>query len=156
MQVHGLRKFGALADASHGPPERKPTLYGPTLSALVRIDQVLFAGRAFGVDSDVVELQRLLQRYHLRVVTGKGGFELGDDPLAQLRTLGRSDILQEWKQKPAAHAPGHAECPVQLDRTRVETAIDIDLLVHARSVAAVDFCGLVGRNLHAGENLAGE
>src|SRR6476661_4545044 len=64
--------------------ERKPwsarmetTLYGPALAALVRIDQVFFAGRAFGVDGDVVELQRLLQGHHLRVVAGKRGFELG-------------------------------------------------------------------------------
>ena len=83
MQVHGLRKTETNA------PTRR------TLSALVRIDQVLFAGRALAIDGDVVELQRFLQRHHLRVVTGKGGFELGDDPLAQLRTLGRSDLLQE-------------------------------------------------------------
>src|SRR5258706_12536000 len=103
---------GVIGQAETARPRR-------TLFALVRIDQVLFAGRALAIDSDVVELQRLLQRHHLRVVAGKRGFELGDDPLAQLRTIGRSDLLQEWKQKPAARAPGHAECPVQLDRTRV-------------------------------------
>src|SRR5258707_15387910 len=58
-------------------------LYGTTLAALVRIDQVLFAGRALAIDGDVVELQRLLQRHHLRVVAGQGGFELRRDPLAQ-------------------------------------------------------------------------
>src|SRR6266436_9682799 len=103
MQVHGLWKIRrAYGRASHDPPEWKRTVRPRgTLSALVRIDQVLFAGRAVGVDGDVVELQRLLQRHHLRVVTGKRCFELGCDPLAQLRTLGRSDLLQKWGQQPA-------------------------------------------------------
>src|ERR1700730_12624486 len=89
-------------------------------------------------------------------MAGKRRLEFGDDPLAQPCAVGRPDFLQKWKQQPAADTPGHSERPVQLDRTRVETAIDIDLLVHARSVAAVDFGRLVDGDFHAGENLAGE
>ena len=102
------------------------------------------------------ELQRLLQRHHLGVMAGEGGLEFGDHARPQLGAVGRADLLQERKQQPAADAPGHAERPVQLGRTDIEAAIDVDLLVHARSVAAVDFCGLVDRDLHAGEDLAGE
>src|ERR1700722_12693226 len=79
--------------------------------------------------------------------------ELVDHPLAELCAFGGPYLLQKWKQQPAADPPRHSERPVQLDRTRVEAAIDIDLLVHARSVAAVDFCGFVDRNLHASEDL---
>src|SRR5260221_2441859 len=103
----------------------------------------------------MIELQYLLQRHYLRVVAGERGLELRDHALAQPCNLGRSDLLQERSQEPAADAPSHAKCPVQLDRTRVQGAVDIDLLVYARSVAAVDFCTSVGRNLPAGENLAG-
>ena len=45
---------------------------------------------------------------------------------------------------------------VQLGRPGVEAAIDVDLLVHAGAVAAVDLGGLVGGDLHAGEDLAGQ
>src|SRR5258705_13954660 len=95
-----------------------PAAWIPSLlSGLVRIDQILFAGRALAVDGNVIQLQCFLQRYHLRVMAGERRLELVDHTLAQLRALGRSDFLQEWKQQPAADTPGHSECPVQLDRT---------------------------------------
>src|SRR6478672_6306321 len=62
------------------------------LPALVRIDQIFFAGRALAVDGDVRELQRLLQRDYLRVMAGKGRLEFGHHPLAQFGALGRSDL----------------------------------------------------------------
>src|SRR5229473_211751 len=128
----GERKtlFGSIIWPVSGTPRRRP-------SALVRVDQVLLAGRALGINGDMVELQRLLQRHHLRVTAGEGRLEFIDHPLAQLCSLSLSNFHQEGSQQPTADAPGHAECTVQLGRTCVESAIDIDLLVHVRSVAAV-------------------
>src|SRR5579863_1212706 len=125
-------------------------------SGLVRIDQIFFAGRALGIDGDVRRLKRLLQGDDLRIVAGKGRLELGNDPLAKPQCIGHADLLKEWKQEPTADTPGHPERSIQLGRTKIKTAINIDLLVHVRSVAAVGFCGLVDRSLHAGENLTRE
>src|SRR5215203_1328596 len=113
---------------------RKSTRYGRNASrmspasALVRIDQIFLAGGAFGVDGDVIELQRLLQRHHLGVMAGKGGLELGDDARPQFCALDLADLHQERKQQPAADPPGHAERAVELGRAKVEAAIDVDLL----------------------------
>src|SRR4051794_32792231 len=87
-------------------------------SALVWIDQVFLAGRALGVSGDMIELERLWQGHHLRIMTGKGGLEFIDHALAQLRSFGRPDFLQKWKQQPAADAPSHSECPIQDDGAR--------------------------------------
>src|SRR3954462_3887739 len=95
-------------------------------SALVRIDQEFLAGGALVVDRDVGELQRLLQRYHLRVVAGKGGLEFGGHPLAPAAEFGGADLLQERRQQPPADTPGEAERPAQFGRTVVEAAVDID------------------------------
>src|SRR5918996_5792775 len=106
-------------------------------SPLVRIDQEFLASGALVVDGDVGKLQRLLQRHYLRVVAGKRGLELGRDALAQPADFGGADLLQERRQEPAADAPGQAECTAELGRAIVEAAIDIDLLVHVRTVAAI-------------------
>src|SRR3982751_2880750 len=71
-------------------------------SALVRVDQEFLAGGALVVDRDVGELQRLLQRHHLRVVAGEGGLEFGCHALAQAGDFGGADLLQERRQEPAA------------------------------------------------------
>src|SRR3954471_335569 len=116
-------------------------------SALVRVDQEFLAGGALVVDRDVGELQRLLQRHHLRVVAGKGGLEFGGDTLAQAADFGGADLLQERRQQPAADAPGQAKCPAQFGRTVIEAAVNIDLLVHVGAVVAVFLVRFVCRNL---------
>src|SRR5438045_2019505 len=75
------------------PGERKPrTRRGCRgSSALARVDEEFLAGGALVVDRDVGELQRLLQRHHLRVMAGKGGLEFGSDALAQLADFGGAD-----------------------------------------------------------------
>src|SRR6476620_9718868 len=122
--------------ADSWPPHRCPAQHSTVRQmwvrakaspGLVRVDQEFLAGGTLVVDSDVGELQRLLQRHHLRIMAGKGGLELVDNALTQFSRVGRTDLLQERQQQPAADTPGHAECPVQLDRTRIQAAIDIDL-----------------------------
>src|SRR6266481_4492954 len=135
---------GMFSRRGKKPSARRQTPRGRALSALVRIDQKFLAGRALGIDRDVGEIERLLQRHHLGVVAREGGLKRIDYALAQPFAIDRPDLHQEGKQEPATDAPGHAERPVQFDRTRIETAIDVDLLVHARSVAAIDLGALVG------------
>src|SRR5215471_1512051 len=125
-------------------------------SRLRRVDQEFLAGGALGIEREVGEIERLRQRHDLGVVAGEGGLEFAGNALAQLLSLLRSDLHQERKQQPAADAPGRAERAVQFDRARVERAVDINLLVHVRAVAAVD-PGVAGdRSLHAGQDLSGE
>src|SRR4030088_3488374 len=85
------------------PGERKSARRGNFRSSrtLVRVDEEFLAGGALVVDGDVGELQRLLQRYHLGVMAGKGGLEFGDDARPQLGAVGLSDLHQERKQQPA-------------------------------------------------------
>src|SRR5882672_5937745 len=110
MQVHGPAKFGNAAFAKtslHRKTKRAACSRRPAcnfrgnvlppwkealrstsntegaLSALVRIDQKFLAGRALGIDRDVGEIERLLQRHHLGVVAREGGLELIDHAFAQ-------------------------------------------------------------------------
>src|SRR3954470_9210972 len=89
----------------------------PDLARFVRIDQVLLAGRALVVGGDVLEIERLGERDRLGVMALEGGLETVDHPLAQAALLGPADLLQEWRQQPAADAPGLAVIARQLDRT---------------------------------------
>src|SRR6185503_10780978 len=94
------------------------------------------------------------ERDRPRVVAGEGRLERLHHALAEPRLVGPADLLQERGQQPAADAPGLAVVAGQLDRAGVEAAVDVDLLVHARAVAAVLLGRLVDRDLHRGEDLA--
>jgi hypothetical protein len=75
-----------------------PSAFAGTTSILARIDQILLACRALVVGGDGVELQYLLERDHLRIVARERRLQLARDPCAQLRGIGRADLLQEWRQ----------------------------------------------------------
>src|SRR5882762_10236816 len=140
------------------PPALRATspreAWGGAHELLVRIDQKLLASRALVVDRDVLEIEHLRQRDHLRVVARKGRLQALDHTLAQPHLLRPADLLQERRQQPAADAPRHAVVAYEFDRSGVEAAIDIDLLVRGRAIAAVDLGGLVERDFHAGQDLA--
>ena len=85
----------------------------------------------------------------LRIVAGEGRLQLGGDAALQLLGARRPDLLQEREQQPAAHAPGHAEVARELGRAGVEAAVEIDLLVRGRAVAAVFLGVAVERRFHA-------
>src|SRR4051812_31982427 len=89
------------------------TVFGVASAALVRIDQIFFAGRALAVRGDVGQLQRFLQRDLLCVVAGEGGLEFVHHALPQPGAVGGSDLLQKGKQQPAADAPRHPEASHQ-------------------------------------------
>src|SRR5579872_4183970 len=72
---------------------------------LVGVDEKLLARGALGVDGEICEIERLLQRNHPCVVAGEGGLELGNDTLPELLPLGRTNLHQEWEQQPAALTP---------------------------------------------------
>src|SRR4051794_24568863 len=112
-----------LSDSRHRPPRfaRRAVLV-----ALARIDQIFFAGRAFAIAGDVLQLQRFLQRHFLGVVAGKRGLEFVQHALTEPRTVGRPDLLQERKQQPTADTPGHSESAGQFGRTHIEATVDVD------------------------------
>jgi hypothetical protein len=56
--------------------------WGGAHELLVRIDQELLAGRALVVGGDVLEIEHLRQRDHLRVVAGERRLQTLHDPLA--------------------------------------------------------------------------
>src|SRR5215831_7684119 len=97
--------------------------------ALVGIDQVLLARCALAVNGDVREVKSLGKRHSLSIVAGEGGLQALHHALAQAHLLWSADLLQERRQQPAAHAPGHAVVALQLNRRGVEAAVNVDLLV---------------------------
>src|SRR6266702_7398772 len=90
--------------------------WGSAHELLVRIDQKLLAGRALVVDGDVLEIEHLRQRDHLRVMAREGRLQALDHALAQPNLLRPADLLQEWRQQPAADAPRHAVIAHEFDR----------------------------------------
>src|SRR5215831_18763986 len=124
--------------------------------ALVRIDEVLLAGRLLAVDRDLLQPQRLRERDLPVVATGEGRLDFRRDTLAQLLRGRRADLLQECGQQPAADAPGHAEAAGELRGAAVETSVDVQLLVLRRTVAAVSAGRAIGGHFHAGEDLTRE
>src|SRR5262245_51451975 len=124
--------------------------------ALVRIDEVLLAGRLLAVDRDLLQPQRLRERDLLVVATGECRFDLRRDTLAQLLRGCGSDLLQERRQQPAADAPGHAEVAGEFGGAAVKTSVDVHLLVLRRTVAAVFARRSIGGRFHAGEQLTRE
>src|SRR5207237_9968918 len=111
---------------------------------------------AFVVDGDVLGIGHLWERDRPGVVAGEGGLELVDHALAERRLAVAADLLQERREQPAADAPGRAVGADELGRREAEVAVDIDLLVDARAVAAVFLGGLVDGDLHRRQDLAGE
>ena len=93
-------------------------------------------------------LQRLRQRDLLRVVAGEGGLQLVDDALAQplRRRPGRSSAGTASAASRRCPRPCRS-CAVELGRAAVEAAVDVDLLVGGRAVAAVVLGGPVERRL---------
>src|SRR4051812_37705183 len=62
---------------------------------LVRIDEEFLAGGALGVNGDIGELERFLERDPLGVVTREGGFQSVHDALSQPLPVRRPDLHQE-------------------------------------------------------------
>ena len=86
----------------------------------------------------------------------KRRLELCTNPCAQFGTAFSADLLQEGCQQEAANAPGHAHAGWQGCWAHVETAIDVDLLVGRRTVAAV-FLGVEVRcRFHRHQDLPGQ
>src|SRR6185369_5151972 len=125
-------------------------------STLVWIDQILLAGRAFVVDGDVVELNRLEQRNLPGIMTDKCSLQFGRDPFLQFLRLVRPDLGAEREYQPAADAIRHAERAAELRRSWVETAVDVDLLVDRGAVAAIGCRPAIDRGFHAEENSSRE
>src|SRR5262245_60379148 len=96
--------------------------------SLVRVDKEFFAGCPFDVDRDVGGIERFGQRHDFGVVARKSRLQLVDNALAQLMCAGLPDLRQERHQQPAPEAPSGAEGTGDLGRSRIERAVDIDLL----------------------------
>src|SRR4029453_9913003 len=157
-------RFGAMASTScisiianwrptqSGAPPRG-TLTASSADTLVRVNEVLLAGRLFAVHRDLSRLKRFGQRDLLRVSAREGRLDLSRDTFAQLLCRLGSNLLKERRQEPAADTPRHAEGAIELRRSTIEPSVDVDLLVGRRPIAAVFLGGLVGRDLHAREYL---
>src|ERR1700744_66034 len=94
------RMFSRCREKASPPSPLTPEARG--LSGLVRVDQEFLAGSALGVDGEITEVERRLQRHPLGVVPGKGGLQLGDGALAELLATDRADLHQEREEQPAA------------------------------------------------------
>src|SRR5262249_56995092 len=77
--------------------------------ALVRVDEIFFAGRLLAVHRDLPGLQRFGQRDFLRVRAREGRLDLARHTFSQLLCRLGSDLLQERRQEPATDTPRHAE-----------------------------------------------
>src|SRR5215468_4706749 len=124
--------------------------------ALVGADLLLLIGGELAVFGDLVETQDLGERDFLGVAAREGRFDLRGHALAELLSSLEADLLQEGREKPAADAPRHPECAVELSRAPIEAAVDVDLLVHGGAVATVLLGRAVRGRFHGREDLAGE
>src|ERR1700677_5080330 len=133
------------------------TLAGPLIPDIfVWVDQVFPAGRRFAINCDVVKIQRFDERYLGGIGAGEGGFQLRRDALLESLHGGGSDLLQEGVAHPPADSPGHAHAAADFYGAGAEAAVDIDLLVNRRAVAAVLRSLSAEGGFHAGEDLTGE
>src|SRR5688500_277553 len=106
--------------------------------------EVLLPRCLLAVHGDRIQLEHLSQRDFLRVLAGERGLNLAGNAFPQLLCGFGADLLQERCQQPAANAPGHPEGTIELRRSTVEAAINVELLVDGRTVAAVLLCIPVG------------
>src|SRR5260370_1915540 len=93
-------------ETSLTPPALRATspreAWGGAHELFVRVDQKLLAGRALVVDGDVLEIEHLRQRDHLRVVAGEPPPQAPDPALAQPPLLGPAAPLPGPRRPPAA------------------------------------------------------
>src|SRR5271169_2912833 len=122
----------------------------------IGIDEIFLARRTLAIGRDHFKLKRLAKGNHPRVMAGEGRLDLGCDPLTQALRFSGPDLLQEWEDQPAADPPGHSKASCQFGATRIKSAIDVDLLVNRRAVAAVGLRLLICGRLHRSQDLSGE
>ena len=89
-------------------------------------------------------------------MAGEGGFQLGRDARAQLACFLVADLLQEGRQQEATHAPRHSVGCAEDGGLEAEAAVDVDLLVGGRAVAAVGARPGVQHDFHRRQDLTGE
>src|SRR4029450_7432908 len=136
------RPSSSLSGDSSGPACRA------SASSLVRVDQIFLPGGLLAIDHDLLDPQRLGERDLLRVGGSKGGLDLGGNPLPQLLGPPKPDLLQEGREQPAADAPGHTEGAMKFGGPAIQSAVDVDLLVRGRPIAAAFLLRAVRRRFH--------